>query len=128
MTASFWWNDAPLRAAIDAKTVASMTEAGGVARAACPWNHVAATVHANPSPSIGSISASSPDALLCEFGAGPHEIAPHNLALKFTGGDGGFVQFPVGHPGFGGTPFLRTGAAAWPGLFGAGGIGGFGLI
>lgn len=125
MATDVWWNDAPLRAAIDAKAISSMTEAGGVARAACPWNHVAATVHANPSPSVGSISASSGDALLCEFGAGPHEIAPHGLALKFTGGDGGFVQFPVPHPGFAGTPFLRTGAAAWPALFAGGGLGGF---
>ena len=123
MPTEVWWDPGPLIAAIDAKSVSSMIAAGEVARSACPWNHVAATVHAEPSPSVGAISASSPDALLCEFGASPHEIAPHNIALKFEGGDGGFVQFPVAHPGFGGTPFLQEGAASWPALFASGGIG-----
>ena len=107
---TFFWDDAILRvAAVEAYKI-SVAEAAGVARAKAPWRHVAESI----SPSPDGIKVGAPDFALAEGGAKAHEIEKSGVT-KFP--DGGFATGPIQHPGFQGTPFMRTAAEAWPELY-----------
>ncbi|HXJ65629.1 MAG TPA: hypothetical protein VNN79_17875 [Actinomycetota bacterium] len=107
---TFFWDDAILRvAAVEAYKI-SVAEAAGAARAKAPWRHVAESV----SPSPDGIRVGSPDAALAEGGAKAHTIEKSGVT-HFASGD--FASGPIEHPGFQGTPFMRTAAEAWPELY-----------
>jgi len=107
---TFFWDDSILRVAAVEAYKLSVAEAAGVARAEAPWNHIKASI----SPSPDGIRVGAPDAALAEGGAKAHEIEKSGVT-KFP--DGGFATGPIQHPGFQGTPFMRTAAEAWPELY-----------
>lgn len=111
MTGSFYWNDSWLRAAAAESYKLSVAEAAAIARAEAPWRHIQSSIH----PTSNGIAVGAPDAGLAEAGAGPHMIEQSKKVAKFK--DGGFATGPIQHPGFKGTPFMRTAADAWPSLF-----------
>ena len=108
---TFFWDDSILRVAAVEAYKLSVAEAAGVARAEAPWNHIKASI----APSSDGIKVGAPDAALAEAGAGAHTIEPTSKVAKFK--DGGFATGPIQHPGFKGTPFMRTAAEAWPELY-----------
>ena len=103
-----YWDDAWLRAAVDAARREALAVSAAFARSRAPWRHVASSI----SPAPDGVRVASPDAALAEGGSRPHTIEPSRKVARFK--DGTFATGPISHPGFKGTPFMRETAEAWP--------------
>jgi hypothetical protein len=108
--ATFFWNDSWLKAGIAEAYRISVTEAAGVARSRAPWNHIKSSI----SPTTDGIRVGASDAALAEKGAKAHDIEKSGVT-RFANGE--FASGKIAHPGFGGTPFMKPAAEAWPTLF-----------